>query len=315
MVSGLITKKLENMARIKDPNQIESKRKALIALFPYAVWRERGGDCRMFNAYFGIFAVPRARTHVGKKIVKLLNEASLKSPNWAVTLMLPYEDWGLKLRGNQNTITGWAAAALAVPYTEGLGRRVVDTLLHIASDDLLLPFIPVDIWAWLKNRPSLPPRCTGRYFGTEGHVVRRVRELGDLEILESYFLLVWSEWDCIYSDGLREMHASIREDFGGIGMWPRREVLIKRLDHVLGELARGLDHLRQHVPSHEETHFQAARTHYGGLKEVLLEVDREAFEILTRTPFRLFSLFDLLTQQMSTDSRSTFICALPLLCL
>ena len=298
------------MARAKDPDQIESKRKALIALFPYAVWRERGGEYRMFDAYFGIFAVPKAMELVGKSIVALLEEASHNSPNWVVTLVLPYEDWGYEIfMEDQNTVTRWASAALAVTGTEKLGPNVVDTLLRIASNDLLLPSIPVDVWAWLKKRPSLPPICRGRFLGTRGHVVRRVRELGDVELLESYFLLVWSEWDSVYDSGLREMRSSIREGFGGIGMWRRREVLIKRLDHVLGQLDKGPEHLKQQKPSFGEQHIRKMREQYEELKEELLEVDREAFSM----SFGLITRFDLLTPVRTfTESHSTFVCALPL---
>jgi len=112
-----------------------------------------------------------------------------------------------------------------------------------------------------------------------------VRELGDVEILESYFLLVWSEWN--YIRDLGEMIDSIRGDFGpGIGVGHHREVLIERLDHVLGQLDRGLEHLRKHNPNLEAHNISTAEKDYGRLRDVLLEVDREALEILTRTPFR-----------------------------
>jgi len=122
-----------------------------------------------------------------------------------------------------------------------------------------------------------------------------VWELGDIELLESYFLLIWSEWNFIWMAGLTGTHTSFKGDFGGIGMWRHREILIKRLDQVLGELDRGLDHLRQQKPSLEEHHIQVASGDYRGLKEGLLEVDREALEILTRTPFRSINFFGLLT--------------------
>ena len=248
---------------------------------------------RMFNAYFGIFAVPRARMHLLRKMVEPLNKAGPNSPNWAITLMLRYEHWGDELRDAQNAVTGWASAALAVSYTEELGRSVVDTLLCIASKEHLLPFIPVDIWAWLKKRPSLPPICWKRSMWTDGHVVRRVRELRDVELLESYFLLVWSKRDHIFQiDGLREMYISISKDFGGIGMWRHREVLIERLDHVLGELDKRLEHLKQQKPYLDRSGIQKVKEQYGLFKHELLEVDRKLF---TRTPLRLITMFDLLT--------------------
>ena len=311
-VSSLIAEELENMARVKDTDQIWSKRKALVALFPYAARRKRFGDHRMFDAYFDIFAVPRARELVGRPIVTLLHQASPDSPNWVVTLMLPYGYWGYQLRDGKNAVTRWARAALAVASTEELGPNVVHTLLRIASDSRLLPFLPVDVWIWLKTRPSdLPPICRGRdRFETADRVVRTVRELGDVEILESCFHLVWSEWNYVCDGALSEMHTSIREDFGGIGMWRHREALTKRLDHVLGQLDKGLEYLRQKNPDIPGNHIPTTKERYGRLKEELLEVDREAMEILTRTPF-IYS-FDSLTKRLSTESHSTFICALPL---
>ena len=298
------------MAQVKDRDQIRSKRKALIALFPYAVWLERDGYCRMFDAYFDIFTAPELRKIVAEPIVMLLDEASPNSPNWVVTLMLPCEDWQCKLTDGRNAVAGWAGAALAVSYTEELGRNVVDSLLNLAAEKSLQPLIPVDIWAWLKKRPSLPPICTGRYFGTEGCVVRRIRELGDVELLESYFLLVWSEWNFVWDTG--EMCISIREDFGGIGMWRHREILIKRLDHVLGELDWGAEHLKQQHPYLHGGYIRGAKRDYVELKDVLLAMDWKA---LAGTPSRLITMFDLLTPaRISAESHSTFSCALPLPC-
>ena len=308
-----MTDELEMMAQVKDREQIKSKRKALIALFPYAVRWEGGRGHRMFDAYFDIFMIPEARELVAEPIVRLLDEASPDSPNWVMTLMLPYADWGSLC--HPNIVAGWARAALAVPYTDNVGQNMVDTLLQIASDHSLLPFIPVNVWALLKKRRSLPPIYRGRQEGSRGHVVRRVRELGDVDILESYFLLVWSEWDYVWSDGFREMCTSIREDFGGIGMWRHREVLIQRLDHVLGELDKGLDHLKQQKPSLDKYHIPRAGERYGPLREELLEVDRRALEILTRTPSRSFNSFNYSPHRISTESHSTSICALPLPCL
>ena len=89
------------------------------------------------------------------------------------------------------------------------------------------------------------------------------------------------------------MQISIREDFSGIGVWYHREGLIERLDHVLGQLARGLGYLKQHKPSITENHIQTAREQYGELKRVLLEVDGEAVNTLARAPLGL-TIFGLL---------------------
>ena len=137
------------------------------------------------------------------------------------------------------------------------GLHMVDLLLQIAYHDSLRRHIPLGAWAWLKERPLLPRICRGRCFGTTGAIVQHIRGLEDIEILKSYFFVVWSEWDFIYPDGIEEMEISIREDFGGIGMEQHRKDLVERLDHVV---------CRLRVPG------QKREKQYKKLKEVLLEV-------------------------------------------
>jgi len=247
----------------------------------------------MVDAYLGIVRVLGERGAITQPIVTLFNEASPDPPNRVVALTSPHIPWSFW--PNEHTVAWWAAVASAAPYTGEVGESVVDTLLQIASNASLAPYISFDIWAWLKKQPSLPPICRGRSVGTRDHVVRRVRDLGDVEILESYLLLVWSEWDTVSAEGIAEMCTSIREDLGGIGMGLHREVLIERLDHILGQLDRGPGHLKQHKTTFDEHDIVTAKQQYKELKNVLLEVDREALEILTRTPFRLIDLFNLLT--------------------
>ena len=188
-ISRLITEELENMAQVEDPDQIWSKRKAINALFPYAVWREWGGDHRMVDAFLGIARAPNIGILVAEPIVTtLVDGASPGSPTRVMTLVSPYMRWVMP-GFNKNTVTWWAAVAFAVLYTEEVDQSVVDALLQIASIDTLQPYIPVDIWAWLKKRPSLPPTCRGRWVGTMNYVVHRVRELRDVEILESVILV------------------------------------------------------------------------------------------------------------------------------
>jgi len=195
------------VACVGDTRQIEPKFKAVVALFPYAVWRERGGDNRMVDALMGIVRDPNVRMFIARPIATLLTKADSDFPNWVVILVSPYVEWGHYHSSEEDMVNLWAAAALAVPYTEEVGRSVIDTLLQIASNRRLKPYIPVDIWEWLKKRPSLPPICKGRRAGAEGHVVLQVQELRDVELLESYFLLIWSEWDYVYWIGLPEMCA------------------------------------------------------------------------------------------------------------
>jgi hypothetical protein len=228
----MINQTLETFAtRSPDRPPLHLKRKAISVLLPYAVRQQRDGKCGMLDALLrAVGASARLMwTHVGQYIPTLFNEASPQ----AIVLVSPYVNWE-RLNDREDLIPRWATAALAAPEIEEVDRSVVETLLHIASIDSLQPHIPVSIWVWLKKRPSLPPVCLGRSYGTKGDVVRHVRALGDIEILKSYFLLVWSERGSINQDGsLTEMQISIREDFGGVVMGRHRQDLIERLDYIL----------------------------------------------------------------------------------
>ena len=291
------------MACVWDPDQIGSKHKGAIALFPYAVQRERCGEGGMIDAFFGVVRASKLGSFdIGPLVTALFDEGSPGYLNRVITLASPYALWNPQ-DSHSGMVTRWVAAVSVAPDTEEVGQSVVDALLQIASLNSLQPHIPVDVWALLKKRPSLPPVCLGRSRGTAECVVRRVREIGDLGILKSYLLLVWSEWDGIHPDGLVDMRASIRQDFGGVGMRGHRQDLIERLDHILGELDRRSGYLK-----HRELRIgedpQQVRRQYEGLKEVLLEVDEKALVILTRTPSRSTNIFDSLT--------SAGICRVPL---
>lgn len=118
----------------------------------------------------------------------------------AAVLMFPYVCWNW-LAGNEDFTPLWMISASAVPCTEEVARSVVDTLLQIASQSELLPYIPIDVWSWLTKRPTLPPICLGRDVGTRFHVIEAVRGLRDIEVLKAYFLLIWSEWNDLSSNG------------------------------------------------------------------------------------------------------------------
>ena len=173
---------------------------------------------------------------------------------------------------------------------------VVDRLLLFAKTDALRPHIPIDLWAWLKKQPSLPLGCRGqievtvrdvaqRVWGRrEGNgmdVVHHVRGLGDLDILKSYFHLVWSEWNTLDGPGFAEMQVSIAEDLGGIGEWHHREDLIKRLDRVLRELNRVLPGHTIEEPLTWLIESRRRKEQYRTLREALLQADRKATKNLT----------------------------------
>ena len=229
--------------------------------------------------------------HIGTHITALFDTSSPPTLNRAITFAAPCIPWYRDELNAKNTVARWAAAALEVPYSEEVGQSVVDTLLRVSCYDTLLPHIPVDIWALLKKRPSLPPVCQGRSFGSQGRIVGHVRGLGDIEILKSYLLLVWSEWDTPQVDGFAAMQVSIREDFDGIGMWGHLVDLVEHLDYTLGRLDRRLECLEQDQRRTDGRHIRWRKEKYEHLKNVLLlEVDKIT-RTLTRTPPKM-TLFD-----------------------
>ena len=257
----------------------------ITTLLPYAVWQERDGQPETLDTIIRAARASRMQDFMWYRVnyffSTLLSEASPR----AIMLTSPHVYWQhVTHRGD--LVQWWAATASAVPYTEEVAQGVVDTLLQIASEDRLVRYIPADVWSWLTKRPSLPPICRKRSWGTGTFVVMVVRGLKDIEILTSYLLLVWSEWDT--PDGLDEMCTSIREDFCGIGMGHHRADLIKRLDHVLGQLDRGLEYLAQHNPELNEDRLRRRKDRYQKLRETLLEIDSRTPH-LTVIPLRVLT--------------------------
>ena len=273
-----ITQKLESVVATADRDHIFSKRKATSALFPYALLLEQGGHQGMVNAilsaarasHFGRFMWNRTNPY----IIPLFDKQSPPSLDRVVALASPHVAWNAMLDGT-NAVVGWAAAASAVPYTEEVGQSVVDALLQIVSVTSLRLHIPIDLWTWLKRRPLLPPVSRGRRFAREAEVIHYVRGLGDIEILKSFFLLMFSEWSYFYDSSMYEMEISIREDFSGIQMREHREDLRKRLDHVLEQLDRGLEYIKQQKPLMDEIEVGMMKDRYKVLRSALLEVDKE----------------------------------------
>ena len=214
--------------------------------------------------------------------------------NRALILASPYMLWGERDFGEDRARI-WAVAASTVPKEEEIAPSVVDTLLQIASLGLLPLDLHSDTWSWLTLRPSLPPVCKGREVGSHSRVVQMVRDLKDIEILKSYLLLIWSEWDSLDFYGCRSMTTSTREDFSGIGMSSHRADLLQRLDYVLEQLNRGLKHFQQRSPELTNNDLWWRTYRYRKFKEVLLEVDRAASEVPICASSELTTLFELPT--------------------
>jgi hypothetical protein len=207
----------------------------------------------------------------------LFNVASSET----ILLTSPHVPWDREPQ-DINAVMAWASAASAVsaaPCSEEVEQRVVDALLHIASVDTLRLHIPRESWKWLNRRPTLPPMCQGRSSAKTRHVVSRVRGLKDTEILTSYLVTVWSEWDPILPRrDLSEMRLTISRDFRGDGMKDQRECLINCLDHILAQLERGLGYFKQFKLWIDENDIQLAKAQYGELRLKLMELDGREVE-------------------------------------
>lgn len=130
----------------------------------------------------------------------------------------------------------WLATASVVPYTDGVGQSVVDTLLQMASNYKLRSHIPVFAWHWLKRQPVLGPDCQGLKCGTLSTVVLKIKNLQDIGLITSYLSIVWSEWSDLDDLGCRWMLCIIRGELCGTGAAGYQADLIQRLDHVLSQL-------------------------------------------------------------------------------
>ena len=250
-----------------------SKCRAITALFPYAILLEQGGQQQMLDAISHIAEAMHDKGLIWYPVLPFIT-AMFKKPNppslnWVLRLISPNV---AQHNGphDKDMVARQAAETSAVSNPEEVHWSVADELLYLAFIDTLQPFIPNDF----PRRPK----------GTGGDITHKVQALGDFRILKSYLLLACSEWGLIDSQpvGLTEMQTSILEEFCGIGMGCHREDLVKRLDDVMVDLEDS-----------EDCH-QQAKKQCRELKRVLLEVDRETVNTLTRKPLTCIC-FGLLT--------------------
>ena len=291
-ILGLITGKLESLAGARDKNALLRKSKAITALFPYAVWQERDKEHPILDMIMRALKTAPSFTlwlPYLEPFREILHDGtSHVSSKRALMLASPYIPWVWWQFDGVDLVRMWVLlAASLVPKEEEIAPSVVDTIFQIAYNELPPPPLHGDVWSWLTLRPSLPPVCEGRDLGSSSDVVQMVRDLKDIEILKSYLLVIWSEWNSYYWFGSDAMQISIREDFSGTEMNSHRAALLQRLDHVLAQLDRGLEHLQQDKWWLSEDDLQRMKRQYGELRETLLEVDREALKVLTCVPSKL----------------------------
>ena len=265
------------MVQATDSDWIISKRKAINALLAYAIYLEQCGEQGMIDT---ILRAARASNLVPSKagkfmwqrvvlyISRLFETRSPTSLNRVITLISPHVPWAGTLNSTI-AVARWAVAVSAIPYTEGVGLSVVDALFQIARVDFLRPHIPIVLWGWLKNQPSLPqiPRALSKE-GTE-RIVLYLRRLGDVDVLKSCFLLVWTDAFTPDTDVARAMEGSLREDFCGTEMEQLRIDLAKRLDHVLGRVDERLE------SSPDDQLLKHAKRRYTKFRDALLEAGNQ----------------------------------------
>ena len=115
-------------------------------------------------------------------------------------------------------------------------------------------------------------------------VIHHVRGLGDIEILTSFLLLLWSEWVYHDNSGIQPTQVTIREDFDGTGLERNRKELMERLDHILEELNQETEHFRKYRREVVGTHVFYAKIEYKALRETLLELEKEVTSTLPVRP-------------------------------
>ena len=260
------------MAEYRLQNLLGPKSEVIHLLFWYGVQQERRGDTGLSDAILNLWHLSASRSRS--------THGSLRG----VVLGGPYIHWGQgRCADAQGLVSKWAAGVSVAPHTEEVARIVVDTLLQIAANPHLRPFIPPDAWSWLNERPSLPPASRHLLSRCDREVFRTVRALDDTGILTSYLIAIWSGCEYFNYDGFVEMLTSVREDFEGIGVGYHREELIQQLDSALGKLSRqqrrfAFSVVFRTLPG------DVMKAQYRELKRVLQEMDRKATEILNRMP-------------------------------
>ena len=278
-VTSLITSKVQAMTRAGDWEKLCSKHKAITALLPYAVLQERDGQPEMLDTFLHAARASKISGFRWCRISQFADMLLSKARPHAIVLISCHIPW-FKLRDRGDCVQLWAAATCKVPSTGDFVWSVVHVLLLIASEPDLLPYIPAGVWSWMLKQPSLPPFCFGYAAGTKAETVEKVQGLKDIEVLKSHFHVVWSEWNLSMIYGglirLKNMDAVLHKEFSGIGMGHHRADLIQRLDHILGELDQGLDHLQQHKPNFDADDIQRMKNKYGELKNILLEMNVKA---------------------------------------
>jgi hypothetical protein len=266
----------------QDPEGILFKYKSITTLFPYAARRGQEGDTQLLDAFLcAVRYFPCTsqwtRRYIRPVIPRLLAEGSSETLKRAAILALPHLElvW-LDSNDISTFIDLWLSAAEALEYTEAVCEAVVDVLLQMAFFHSVRAHITPKAWGWLNKRPALPPRCRGRLLCSIGsNVLPAVRSRKDIELLTSYLVTMWSEWDCAGEWAFEGMCEVLREEFcrdGGDEVLKGYRIdLLARLNLVLGELGKGLEHLRVRHLDMQPDEYEVIRERYKELKRMLVQ--------------------------------------------
>jgi len=205
----------------------------------------------------------------------MLAEGSSPTLKRAAILALPYLELAWLDSDEMSGFTElWISAADALKDMEGVCQAVVDVLLQMAFFHTVRTHITPKAWSWLNKRPALPPRCRGRLLCSIGsNVLPAIRARNDIELLASYLITMWSEWDCAGDWAFEGMCQALLEEFRGDDDEVRehRMDLLARLNSVLGELGRGLAYLRVWNPDMQPDELEIIRKRYRELKRILVQ--------------------------------------------
>jgi len=199
----------------------------------------------------------------------------MDSPRAAILALPHLELVWLDSSDTRAFIDLWISAASSLEETEEVCEAVVDVLLQMAFFHPVRAHISPEAWAWLNKRPSLPPRCRGRLLCSIGsNVLPSVRSRKDIGLLTSYLVTMWSEWDCAGEWAFDGMCEVLREEYCLDGDEVVRECkqdLLARLNLVLGELRKGLEHLRARHLDIQPDEYEVIRERYKALKRILVQ--------------------------------------------
>lgn len=99
-----------------------------------------------------------------------------------------------------------------------------------------------------------------------------IRSRKDTKLLTSYLVTMWSEWDCAGEwafEGMCEVLKGFCRD-GDEALGECRKDLLARLNLVLEELGKGLEHLRGRHLDMQPDEFKVIKERYREMKRILV---------------------------------------------